>query len=527
MERRRIAFALAGLTALGLGVRLWFFFAFDNSFSWESEPYSKINLVYTWLALGKPYPDTNFGPLHTWLIWLVAWTFEDKVTPIRLLSVVCGAATIPVFFAAMRRPFGDRIGLAAAALFASYPLHVRASATSLAESPYTLFFLIGLAAFLIHDEREDRSFGWLGLSAAALTAGSMLRFESWLFYPVFALLALRRGFARAVGYGALLAIFPLVHMFICWKITGDPLSFGKTSARTFALYLPQMPLSYRATAWFVCFWQVLAPAVALLVPVGMVWAMLERRGGTVAALFAFPYLFMSVRTLNGLMDPALLRYAIIIAALLIPFAAAAIWAFARRISAAGAGTMSTERAGALAAVIVGLVTPANLAWAYAQSIENALPPEVFEASAYLRDHVAENERVLLDKRFHPVFVIESRKRPENMLNLDYVGDPITDWDLYAELARKFHPLAYLDGREVDWGRDIKLYNRAAYEELMARERPAWLVLDYESAGNIQALPIAPTSSEAEIDGRRFTRAWRKGDFAIFRVEYPDQPEIAP
>ena len=210
------------------------------------------------------------------------------------------------------------------ALFAFYPVHVRASATSLAEAPYALAFFAGLLAFLVYRGRSRAGAGWLVLSAACFTAAAMLRFEAWLFYPVLCLFAIRRGLLKAVAFGAMLALFPAWHMYVCWKTTGNPLSFAVTSSASFLLYLPRMSLAYRATAWPAAFWNAMSPPLAIFAAAGLFWAALARKGGFLVAMLALPYALLSYRTLQGMIDPALLRYSLVLAAFLIPLAGGAL-----------------------------------------------------------------------------------------------------------------------------------------------------------------------------------------------------------
>ncbi|MCZ7583725.1 MAG: glycosyltransferase family 39 protein [Deltaproteobacteria bacterium] len=413
LDRREKIF-VAIVTAAGFGLRLYFLAAYENIFSWEAEDYSKINLVLTWMQNGMPYPDPNFGPLHTWLIYLLTRPFEDMVLPVRIFSLVTGAATLPVFYLVARR-LGAGAAATATMLFAFFPVHVRAGATSLAEAPYTLAFFGGLALFFAHDAKRQASFAYLAGSAACLTAAAMLRFEAWLFYPLLCLLALRRGVVRAVGYGALLAVFPAWHMFYCWKTTGNPLAFGQTSASSFLLYLPQMPLSYRASAWLVAFWHALSPPLFVLCWLGLVWAAFARKGGMLVALFLFPYAFLSYRTLRGMIDPALLRCSVVLAGLLIPLAGGALWnamrVLLRRERAAQIGT------GVVTAAMAVFMTT----WAVAQAEENRLPKDVKELARFLREETRPDDRIILDKRFHPYLVVESRHDPDAFASLLYEG----------------------------------------------------------------------------------------------------------
>ncbi len=512
MSRREKAL-LALIILMGLAARVYFLIAFENVFSTESEAYSKINLVNDWIAHGKPYPDSNFGPLHTWLIYLMTRPFSDPVWPVRIFSMICGIAAIPVFFYIAKKVAGRRAALIAALLFAFFPVHLRASATSLAEAPYALTFFGGLAAFIAYTSNKKSSYAWMILSALCFNLAGMLRFEAWLFFPVLCLFAIRRGFLKAAGYGLMLLIFPLTHMYFCWKTTGNPMSFSQTSAASFMLYLPRMPLSYRSTAWLVCFWLGLSPVLAALCAFGIAWAVAAKRGGLLLALFFFPYVILSYRTIKGMIDPSLVRYGIVLAALPLPLAAGFIDAVTQKL-------LRRERLrAAVTALACALIIGFTSFWSYRQAAGSSLPEDVRTVAAFLRDQAGKDERIILDKRFHPYIVVESRHDPSLLVSLRYGGGPVTDPKEYEAVVKKLFPLSHGHGEEVAWGRDIKYYEHDAFVEMMKDFNPTMLVLDYESGGNMQAFTIPPDIEETRMHGRLLKRVLRVGDFAVFRIEH--------
>ncbi|MBZ0270890.1 glycosyltransferase family 39 protein [bacterium] len=511
--RRNEIFAVAGLVTLGFAVRLAFLLLYENMFSWEAEDYSKINLVYDWIAADKPYPDPNFGPLHTWIIYVLAFPFGDKVLPVRVFSLACGVAALPVFWSIARREMKSGPALAALAFFCVYPVHVRASATSLAEAPYALAFFGGLALWYSARAGERRAVAKLAGAAAAFTAAGMLRFEAWLFFPVLCLALIPRGFARAALFGAMLALFPLWHMDVCWATRGDPFAFGATSAASFELYLPQMDISYRATAWPQAFWHALSPPLFVACAVGLGWAAAVRRGGMLLALFLVPYLLLSYRTLNGQLDPALLRYSVVIAALLIPFAGGACADIPARLF-----SQRKHLGAAIAVALVASIASFEGYWAVVQAEENRLPDDIRQVARFLRE-ARPDDRIILDKRFHPYLVVESRRDPSTFRTLLYDPGGIKEWEEYRAVVPRLFPLAYLSpDAAVTWGRDIKRYNSEEFARTMREFDPTLIVIDYESGGNLQAFRLGPTVTETVEYGRRFTRVLRTGDFAIFRVE---------
>jgi 4-amino-4-deoxy-L-arabinose transferase-like glycosyltransferase len=90
----------------------------------------------------------------------------------RLVSIACAVATVGATFALGRRLYGPRVGLAAAALLAVAPLHVRDAHYATADVPATLFATLAiLAAARTLEDGRARAAAWAGLAAALAAAG--------------------------------------------------------------------------------------------------------------------------------------------------------------------------------------------------------------------------------------------------------------------------------------------------------------------------------------------------------------------
>lgn len=489
---RQETYFLWAITILAVVSRLVFLLFFDNVFSHEGESYSKINLVQTWIFHGRPYPDVNFGPLHTWLIYLLVSIFHDWIWPVRIFGLLAGSLTVPLFYVLAKEEFGPQTARLAALLFLSFPVHLRASPTGLAEVPYLLFFVAGLICFFRAAIRRKRPWLWLVLAAAGITGAGMLRFEAWLFLPVLCLLMWRRKFSMAVVFGALCAVFPLVHMYICYKTTGDPTNFAKTSALSFLQYMPELPMREKAVGWFVSFWRGMGPPAAILSVVGIIYALVNGRKWTFAVLAMFPLAIVQYKAMTNTMDPSLERYIVSMATLAFPYAAlvldkTGVWLDHRR-----------KGWGMLVMIVVVAIMVFQFGWGWNHAAQNKYPGDIKAMVNWLKQNAGEDDHVLPDQRFHPYVQLESRLPYDSFVNLE-------------------------------WTADRKQLNENSYTRLLRQSPPTIVILDYLLAedpdnmvnSNLDVFHIAKGRPQAQMRGLDFSLAFEQGNFVIYRTTKTD------
>ncbi|MSO40453.1 MAG: hypothetical protein EXQ70_00875 [Solirubrobacterales bacterium] len=120
---RRVGVAVALITLAGLGLRL---LGLDSKGYWQDEALT-VSLVRMDLGgmLDGITEVTYNPPLHYLFAWPWVRLFGDGEVGLRSLSVLAGAATVPVAFLAARELISERAGLFAAALVAVNPLRGR------------------------------------------------------------------------------------------------------------------------------------------------------------------------------------------------------------------------------------------------------------------------------------------------------------------------------------------------------------------------------------------------------------------
>jgi len=562
MTPRRIFYALF---FLALALRVVFLLAFDNVFTHEGESYSKINLVQTWLQQGKPYPDPNFGPLHYWLIYLlfqVCGPALGWIWPVRLFALLLGALTVPLFYLLVAEAFDRRTAWAAAVLFACYPSHLRASPTGLAETPYLFFFTAGLLGFwLALKHRRGEKWFYLCLGALGIAAAGMLRFEAWLFLPVLCLLMLKRGWAMALLFGALSAIFPLWHMAMCCRIAGGECWHNQCradAAGACALYVEGAPLPEKAgecflngegecafqpqsayqnerqqptvgsffrksgcclrRGYFTSFAHTSATSFLQYMPnlplkeKALGWFRSTGIGlGIPVALLALGGLILALRRRQKLafaalfLAPALIMQYKALTNTMDPSLERYTMSLGMLLTPYAALVLLAvgdrlARGGfrhAATAALAALVV-FNFAWAWCFATINRYDPDIRHTVRWLKENARPTDRVLPDQRFHPYVQLES-------------GLPLSSFV------------------SLEWSADRKSLNREAFDRLMTKTPPTVIVLDYfhlEEEGenmvnsNLDVFRNIGQGQErftVPAYGLRYERALADGHFVVYRL----------
>ncbi|MCC6766821.1 MAG: glycosyltransferase family 39 protein [Deltaproteobacteria bacterium] len=167
-------------------------------------------------------------PGLTYLTAVVALVQPDPRWSVRILNVVAGTMTIPVFAAVARRIVAPNAAWLATASLALLPLHVELSVTSLTESTFILEILIGL--WLVMRAREATVAAWM-LGATALALAVMTRYDAWWFAPALLAAVASTGRWRGfVGLALAMGMFPVAWCVGNMLAVGDPL-YGLSMVR--------------------------------------------------------------------------------------------------------------------------------------------------------------------------------------------------------------------------------------------------------------------------------------------------------
>jgi hypothetical protein len=131
---RRFALGLTAVTAFAFVVRVVWVLAARRDFALKGDDYYyhwQANALadglgylnpFSWKALGRIDPSAAHPPLYATYLSVVSWFGGTTPLAHRLASCVLGAGAIAVVALAARRIAGDRAGIIAGLLGATYPM---------------------------------------------------------------------------------------------------------------------------------------------------------------------------------------------------------------------------------------------------------------------------------------------------------------------------------------------------------------------------------------------------------------------
>jgi 4-amino-4-deoxy-L-arabinose transferase-like glycosyltransferase len=363
----------------------------------------------------------QYGPLHLTFLGGALKLWPDPLWAPRLFSFLCGLAGIWLLFRVAGRVFdaaasdllpppakpappGADAAFVAALGLALSPLHIQASTTAASEAPFLALLLAAIDLGL-----SDR----VAVSGLLLAAAGMVRYDGWLYVPLLAgWLLLRRVSLPRVALFCALAVLPVpLWLWQNARFSGDWL------APVHYIDRDHQQLAAAAIAWFgqlrwraycLVYWPlavllISTPVLGLLSLAGAARALWRRSAGYELALVAWiPAAYFTFRAAVLEDFRPLSRFAMVAAALSLPFAWSAFAAVPARWRAATA---------ALAAAVL-LATPAALAfasygrngglaeWARPISPISTVPPGIAQASRWVRANARSDDVLLLDYAWH-------------------------------------------------------------------------------------------------------------------------------
>ncbi|MEZ4662005.1 MAG: glycosyltransferase family 39 protein [Caldilineaceae bacterium] len=162
---------LALIIILGASLR---FAAIGAKAIWLDEAFSiwvakhSLPEIIQWLIRIDQHPPLYYLLLHYWM-----GAFGDLQGAVRAFSALCGTLTIPLFYAAGKKFYDTKVGLAAALILAVAPFHVRFAQETRMYALLTLAVAAQLY-FLAHVLRNPRAANWRWFGLAGAQAIIML-----------------------------------------------------------------------------------------------------------------------------------------------------------------------------------------------------------------------------------------------------------------------------------------------------------------------------------------------------------------
>ena len=175
---------LKGALLLGGFLRVFFLFIADNN---GGDAIARAANIQKWMSHPSfSSPVGHWGPVYFYLAGTLGFLLKDAELAGRLLSLICGIASIYLVYRLTRLISGEAAATLSAFVCALAGLHIGYSTTSSSEMSYLFFLLMGLVGFF--EYQTSGNFRPLVWGAICFSVGSGIRYEAWIFFPFLCLL---------------------------------------------------------------------------------------------------------------------------------------------------------------------------------------------------------------------------------------------------------------------------------------------------------------------------------------------------
>lgn len=378
----------------------------------------RTELAERWLAAPRlitSFADGvyQFGPLHTYVLAAFLAVWHNRADAGRLASLVFGVLAIWPTWRVTHRLFGRTAAIWACFAFAFWGMHIQMSTTAGSESLALFLFACSIDGLL--EGLEEARFGPMARSAIFLNLACAVRYDMWMYIPLYGLAIGGWGkdriasVTRAVLFLALASVFPLLWMEGNERAMGDalyPVHFIDQFHRKWTQEGVAWLGATNFRLWGLVFWPgtlllTVSPLFGLCALVGSVRAFVRKEHRLLIAFALVPALYFTARTLMLTFSP-LARFTVAELWLCLPFAYPGFRAITGKLPRWAA-------AGAAALVGLGVVaTPvavARMSYRVDTGVGNMLKPvsplttmpaDQMEVAHWLAQHVPAPDALLVD-----------------------------------------------------------------------------------------------------------------------------------
>jgi len=285
------------ITLAALLVRL---FALPWAHTVHADAVSRIHIAHEWLLDPHYIRDGYWGPLHHYFNALFMLAFPGKVLGPVVLNIVCASLTAIPLYGIAWNLFRSRKGaILTAVLYVFSPIVMWTSLQPLSEVSYGLF-LASSFYFLTRDGGSGNGTRNAVIGGVFLTCAAATRYEAWVIIAAFTFVALiLRPWREVLMFWAFAMLFPAT-----WMV-GNQLEFGD------ALYSVNQndvwnmgkegindaitPVERFKRAVFFPWSFILntSPLVAVMLGVGLVWAVMRKRLTRNVLVWLIPFVVMA------------------------------------------------------------------------------------------------------------------------------------------------------------------------------------------------------------------------------------------
>ena len=335
--------------------------------------------------------DGNCSTLYKYGIASFMWFWHDPVLAPRVFTALFGIFLVVPYYGTLKILFDRTIAFFSTLTLVFYPLHVIQSSVTTSDAVY-YFFLFGSFYYLFSYKIVKKRLSALLLSVFSLNVASLLRFECWIFIPVFFMLLWPKGKRMAFLFLILSLVSPFTLLALNRIIQQDFFYSFNAASRTARESIAMGRFLYdpRWWSWLDVLWRSSGPGLVIGGLSGIVLAFLMRQKRQLSVFFLVLLLAFTINTMSARMVCGA-RYSIILGLLLIPYT----WFFVDRLLA----FLRLKRAIFFALSMIFLVA------GFAQFIGKAspqmnemmaiTPPGVINVSAWLKNHARADETLIV------------------------------------------------------------------------------------------------------------------------------------
>lgn len=306
-------------------IRILFLLRFDNMPGDATGTVERALCILENPALMRNF-DGNSSTLYKYMIASFMGLWRDPVLAPRVFSTVFGTLFLVPYYKTLQILFGKTVAFFSGLVAVFYPLHVIQSSVAASEAVYYFFLFAALRHFFSFLEGSGKRHSFW-TAAGLLNVASLLRFESWVFIPVFFFLLLPRSAKKAFFFTGLAAILPCLYLVLNGIVHHDIFYTFNAAGRTAQAEIAdgRIPYDPALWSWAGVLWRSSGLGIVAGGFAGIALAFLTRQKRALAVFFLVAFLSMTANTYMIRMwhHP---RYSIILALFLIPYG----WFLAQR-----------------------------------------------------------------------------------------------------------------------------------------------------------------------------------------------------
>jgi hypothetical protein len=346
------------------------------------------------------YWDGNSSTLYKYGIASFMWFWRDPILAPRVFTALFGIFLVVPYYGTLKILFDRTIAFFATLTLVFYPLHVIQSSVTTSEAVY-YFFLFSAFYYLFSYKIIQKRLSALLLSVLSLNIASLLRFECWIFIPVFFMLLWPKGKGRAFLFLILSLVFPSALLVLNRIVHLDFFySFTAATRRAHAeITMGRFLYDSRWWCWLDVLWRNSGPSVVIGGLSGIVLAFLTRQKRQLSIFFLILWLAFTINTLSARMV-CLMRYSVILALFLIPY----IWFFVDRSLA----LLKLRKVVFFMIILLSILTMDFAQISRKQTrptdeLFSVTPPGIINVGTWLKGHVGAGETLIVSNDSNDYF----------------------------------------------------------------------------------------------------------------------------